>query len=223
MKFGRLSVLVCGACVWTNVVFAQASRIHDVSTAEVQSIAKKQPHDIANPKITLRVDDFADLDSSVLAGARKVTTEIFAEAGVQAVWLDCRVYRADCGAQAERPLFILRILGSSMDKDKGIVATESLGFAIPCHKTDGACLFYILYARIKALAVAHDLGSARMLGHVMAHEIGHALLGASPHEPFSIMQATFSIEETERTLYFTSGQSKRLRAELLERTRVTNR
>lgn len=218
MKLARM--FVCAACLSANVVFAQASRIHEMSSPAIQS-PEKQPHDIRNPKITLRVDDFANLDPSVLVGARRVTTEIFAAAGVQTVWLDCPVYHADCGAEAEKPLFILRILGPSMDKH--IVADdEALGFAIPCHKTDGACLSYILYWRIRALAAADNLSPARIVGHVMAHEIGHALLGPT-HEPFSIMQGTFSIHDTERLLYYTSGQSKRLQAELVARKRATTR
>ena len=222
MKLIRMSVFVCAACLWANVVFAQPQQILEMSTGAIQSTAKKQPHDIANPKITLRVEDFANLDPSVLAGARKVTTEIFAAAGVQTVWLDCPVYEADCGTEAEGPQFILRILGPSMDKD--IAADdEALGFAIPCHKTDGACLSYILYWRIRALAAADNLSPARMLGHVMAHEIGHALLGPNTHEAFSIMQATFSIHDTERVLYYTSRQSKRLQAELVARKRATTR
>jgi hypothetical protein len=220
MKLARMIVVVCAPCLWVNAVFAQGSRIDDMSTAAIQSIARKQPHDIGNPKITLRIDDFADLAPSVLASARRVTTEIFAEAGVQTVWLDCPVYRAECGAEAEKPLFILRVVGPSIDK--GLDTVESLGFAIPCHKTDEACLFYILYARIRALAAEQNLGPARMLGHVMAHEIGHALLSPNPHEPFSIMQATLSIEETERMLYFTSKHSKHLQAALLERKRMTH-
>jgi hypothetical protein len=222
MKLARMSAFFCAACLWATVVFAQPPQILEMSTGAIQSTAKKQPHDMANPKITLRVEDFANLDSSALVGARRVTTEIFAAAGVQTVWLDCPIYQADCGTQTEGPQFILRILGPSMDKD--IVADDqALGFAIPCHQTDGACLSYILYWRIGALAAADNLSPARMLGHVMAHEIGHALLGPNTHEPFSIMQATFSMHDTKRMLYYTSGQSKRLQAELVARKRATTR
>lgn len=221
MQFARISVVSCVACLCANILFAQASQIHEESRTEMQPMEKKQPDDKANPKINLRVDDFANLDAHVLAEARKVTTEIFADAGVQTSWLDCPIDHADCGAEAERPQFILRVLGPSMDKE--IPADEALGFSIPCHRKDGACLTYIFYQRIKELAAEYHLGPARMLGHVMAHEIGHALLGPNTHEAFSVMQNAFSIHDTERTLYFTSGQSKRLRVELLARKQAPNR
>jgi hypothetical protein len=193
----------------------------EVPPEAIQTTAEKQGHDIAKPKITLRVDDFANLDPTVLTGARKVTTEIFAKAGVQAVWLDCPVYHTDCGREVGRPQFILRILAPSMAKD--IIAHESLGFAIPCDKKEEACLFYILYYRINALAAANSLSPDRILGHVMAHEIGHTLLGPNAHALFGIMQSTLNPYDTERILVFTSDQSKHLRTELSARERATNR
>jgi hypothetical protein len=219
MRLGRLSVVLFGVSIWTASVFAQLPQIRELSDSA--KTAKEQPLDKAKPKITLRIDDFANISPAVLAGTRKVTTEIFAEAGVQTVWLDCPVYHADCGREAERPQFILRILVPSMAKN--IVADEALGFAIPCDKKEKACLFYIFYYRIESLAAAHSLNPDGILGHVVAHEIGHTLLGPKAHDLFGIMQNTLNLYDTERTLVFTSSQSKRLRTELLARNRATNR
>jgi hypothetical protein len=221
MELGRLSAVLFAVSISTASVFAQLPQIREVPHAAIQTTAKKQRPDIAKPKITLRVDDFASLDPTVLTGARKVTTEIFAEAGVQTVWLDCPVYHTDCGMEAERPQFILRILAPSMAKN--IVADEALGFAIPCDKKEEACLFYIFYYRIESLAAAHSLNPDRILGHVVAHEIGHTLLGPKAHDLFGIMQNTLNLYDTERILVFTSDQSKHLRNELLVRNRATNR
>ena len=170
MKLGLLSAFLCAVSIWVTAAFAQLPQIHEMSAAAIQTPTKKQARDEAKPKITLQVDDFAHLDPAVLAGARKVTTEILAAAGVQTVWLDCPVYHTDCGREAEKPQFILRILAPSMAKD--IVGDEALGFAIPCDKKEEACLFYIFYYRISDLAAARGLSPDRILGHVMAHEIG---------------------------------------------------
>jgi hypothetical protein len=221
MELGRLSAVLFAVSISTASVFAQLPQIREVSHAAIQTTAKKQRPDIAKPKITLRVDDFANLDPTVLTGARKVTTEIFAEAGVQTVWLDCPVYHTDCGMEAERPQFILRILAPSMAKN--IVEDVALGFAIPCDKKEEACLFYIFYYRINALAAAHNLSPERILGHVMAHEIGHTLLGPKAHDLFGIMQSTLNLYDTERILVFTSDQSKHLRTELFARNQATNK
>ena len=60
-----------------------------------------------------------------------------------------------------------------------------------------------------------------ILGHVMAHEIGHTLLGPNAHDLYGIMQASLPLTDIGRMLYFTSVQSRRLRTELLARKRAT--
>jgi len=135
---------------------------------------------------------------------------------VETVWLDCPVYQTDCSEEPERLQFMLRILPAAMKKD--IVAEDSLGFAIPCHEQDRGCLFYIFYSRISTLATGHGIGPGRILGHVMAHELGHGLLGPNAHEGYGIMQAKLPISDLSwKTLYFTAAQSKRIRTELLAR------
>lgn len=170
------------------------------------------------PKIWIRVYDLAHLEPTVLAGARSLATEIFRWAGVETVWLDCPVTQSDCGEETERPQFMLRILSPSMVKKMAV--PTALGFAMPCDESADSCVFYILYCRISALAAEHRIGSARILGHVMCHEIGHALLGHDAHELYGIMQSQLSIYDMERMLLFRSFQSKRLRAELVKRSRM---
>jgi len=93
-----------------------------------------------------------------------------------------------------------------------------IGFAIPCHEHDRGCLLCIFYSRISALAEETGIGPGRILGHVMAHELGHGLLGPDAHEGYDVMQAKLPISDLSwKTLYFTSAQSKRIRTELLAR------
>jgi hypothetical protein len=156
----------------------------------------------------------------VLADARTVASEIFRKAEVGAVWLDCPAADSDCGEGAELPQFRLRIVPPALAGDR--VGDDSLGFAVPCGQAEPACLFYISYVRIIDLATEHGGNPSRILGHVMAHEIGHALLGPNAHDLYGVMQARLPLH-VERTLYFTSAQSKRLKAELLARKRATGR
>lgn len=221
MKLVRPSAVLFAMSIWTGAIFAQLPVIRESSNSALQSTAKKEPQEIGKPKITLRIEDLANISPTVLNGATRVTTEIFAEAGVQTIWLDCNVDHTDCGREAEKPQFILRVLAPSMAKD--IFGDEALGFAIPCDKKEEACLFYIFYHRINALAAAHSLSPDRILGHVMAHEVGHTLLGPKAHDLFGIMQSTLNLYDTERILVFTSEQSRRLRTELLARNQATNR
>jgi len=221
MKLARCKVVLLAVSIWITAAFAQLLENPEMSNAATKKPARTQSDNKAQATIRLRVYDFAHLDPAVLADAKKVTTEIFRKAGVETVWLDCPAYQADCGEEPERLQFMLRILSPPMEKE--MVAEDALGFAIPCREDDRGCLFYILYSRISALAAEHNIGPGRILGHVMAHEIGHALLGPDAHDPYGLMQAKLSISGLDwRTLYFTFAQSRRIQTELA-RNRAANR
>src|SRR5262249_34746590 len=154
----------------------------------------------------------------VLAGARAVATEIFKQAGLQTVWLDCSGYQTDCGNEIERPQFAIRILTPAMQPEG--IGNEVMGFAMPCVEEQRACIAYILYDRIAELAAHGGTGPARLLGHAIVHEVGHALLGPEAHDLYGIMQARLALTNVEQTLFFTTTESRRLRAELLSRNRI---
>ena len=49
----------------------------------------------------------------------------------------------------------------------------------------------ILYDRVEALARRTSIPADTILGDAMAHEIGHVLLGSSPHATAGLMQANW--------------------------------
>ena len=208
--------LSCQVIEQATTAFRQLPVLRNMSNAATERPVKQRSNYKAEAAIRLRLQDFSRLEPAVLADAQKVTTEIFRKAGVETVWLDCPVEQADCAEEPERLQFILRILSTAMKKD--IVAEHSLGFAIPCHEHDQGCLLYIFYSRISTLAEETGISPGRILGHVMAHELGHELLGPDAHKGYGVMQAKLPILDLSwKTLYFTSAQSKRIRTELLAR------
>jgi hypothetical protein len=95
---------------------------------------------------------------------------------------------------------------------------DVLGTAYPDEK--GAGYFaYVFYDRIQELAQRRRLGHA-LLADVMAHEIGHLLLGSTSHSASGIMCAHWNYEElrkvSEGAMSFIPSQSRimldRLRA-----------
>lgn len=103
---------------------------------------------------------------------------------------------------------------------KAILSDGSLGLAIPCGVAEAACVFYAVYWRIRFIAENQYLATGRLLGHVIAREIGHVLVGPHAHDCYGIMQHNFRIREAERILYFTSGLAKQLRRDLIKRDAV---
>jgi len=133
--------------------------------------------------IALRVYDFAHLDPWVLQFAEEVASEIFRQTGIRAAWLTCPAAE-QCLAAPGRPEFRLEIVPNI----SGVAKEDTLGFALPCNIADHVCLSYVLYSPIRALAAHDGTTPSRLLGHVMAHEIGHALLGPNAHAPTGIMR-----------------------------------
>jgi len=164
------------------------------------------------PRLPILVYNFAQVEPSVLVEAQAVATQIFVQAGIQPIWIDCPGHQ-ECGGETKRPEFRIRILS----RGKNIVTHEPLGSAIRCERTADACLFYLFYAPIRKLAETLDARPGHVLGLVMTHEVGHALLGPNAHAVSGIMQASLPIADLDRMMYFTPAQGKRLQADLLAR------
>jgi hypothetical protein len=170
------------------------------------------PLSIRMPDITLRISDSAGVEPSVMTGARSVATDIFRAAGVNPLWVQCVTPGDGCVGDARRE-FSVRIVSSHLVQDSGW--DSSLGFAVPCAGGQEACIVYVLYSRICALAAGRGDRAGRVLGHVMAHEVGHAVLGRNAHGLFGIMRPRLAVNEMERTLYFTPFQARRLRTQVM--------
>lgn len=171
------------------------------------------------PKLTVVVYDLAHLDRPVLRSATEVATDIFQESGIEAEWFDCRRL-PECDLHTEGVQFRLIIQSrvENVVKDRSqarnLGESDTLGFAIPCDKADSACLFYIFYSPISSIASQYGASTAVVLGHVIVHEIGHALLGPDAHSRTGIMQPRFPIQALDRFLYFSPRESKRAREQL---------
>jgi hypothetical protein len=178
--------------------------------APAETVARIEHAGDFRPPLPILVYNVAQVELPVLVEAEAAATQIFAEAGVEAIWTNCPDHQ-ECGGEKKRPAFTMRILS----QEKGIVTHDPLGVAIPCDRSVGACLFYVFYAPIDDLAERHHVRQGHVLGQVMTHEVGHALLGPNAHALSGIMQARLPNADLEHMLYFTPGQARRMRAYLM--------
>ena len=69
------------------------------------------------------------------------------------------------------------------------------------------------------LHTAWNVGLADILGSVMAHELGHLILGSNSHSPTGIMRARWEHGELRRlergSLVFTDEQAERMRVKVI--------
>jgi hypothetical protein len=78
-------------------------------------------------------------------------------------------------------------------------------------------LVYVFFHRIMPIAVRYDQDYARLLGLVVAHELGHVLLPRDSHSPTGIMSARADVW-SRAVRYFSNEQGAAIRS-FLTRTR----
>ena len=168
-----------------------------------------------NSMITLRVANYARIPDAVLAAAERTAQRVLHETGVDTRWLECPLAGAAVDPEP-RPGpadFFLTVVSKVMRERRS--EQDALGFTLPCPQGRGGCLAYIFYPRIETMAADGDASLSDILGHAMAHEIGHLLLGPG-HSPVGLMREEWTRKDLESAarnqLSFTSQQVALLRA-----------
>ena len=176
-------------------------------------------------QIIARVHNYAHVDTELLVGAEAVTTSILREAKVEARWVYCPLTQEEeeryprCPADWGTNAFLLNILTPEM-VERIQTRVENLGSApSPCDEDATSCPINVFYFRVVERAEQFGIKPGRLLGHVLAHEVGH-LLGEN-HSSKGIMRGTWSRDDLMlmgfSILEFSTDQAKQLRAALLRR------
>jgi hypothetical protein len=180
----------------------------------------------AKAKLTLRVYDYAGVDSVSLGSSEKVAKAIFEAVGIEAIWVDCpaskrksRVYTA-CDPEMGPADLVLKILPRRMTM-KLHRSEDSLGSAHTCPDSEPACELTVFYDRLDGLA-ARGYRPDRILGYVIAHEVAHLLIGPR-HSDEGILRAVWTPSDLQRIslglpLTFTNDQCGQLQRAVLRRT-----
>ena len=81
------------------------------------------------------------------------------------------------------------------------------------------CYSDVFYDLATGLHAESNVGVANILGNVIAHELGHLLLGSNSHALSGIMKARWENEELKRMakggLFFTAEQAEHIRERLV--------
>lgn len=178
-------------------------------------------------RITVRVFNYAEVSSAVLAEAEGEATRIFERVGMAVAWIDCRppAGSAPSPAACEELLgptdLALRILSGSRAA-RATLGEDTLGYAVI--SGGRGSMASVFHDRARQLAEGGMVSHCQALGHAMAHEIGHLLLGTAQHASRGIMRARWEREDlhdaARRGLVFDPQQAERLRAEVHRRVAV---
>jgi hypothetical protein len=180
--------------------------------------------------ITIRVHNYAGVAPKTLADTEEVATEIFQEAGVETRWVDIVSTREN--TQVSSPYYPaltsadiqLSILPSKMSDRLGL-PNNVIGLA---PDTD-AQIIYVFESKVETvfwrlLRAQHNgrmerpVSRAQILGHVIAHELGHLLLNLKGHSAHGIMRDEMDFTDRHDSLLFTPQQAEVLRADVRRRS-----
>ena len=169
------------------------------------------------PTVSVRVLNYVEAAAATVAKAEREAGRILRDAGLKVVWLDCPVGQSTVEATdpCRQPLIptdlLLRVLS---DHSRRGIQYESFGFAV------APALASVYYEHAMSLATLNNAHYEVpiILGCVMAHEIGHLLLGPSSHSECGIMQGQWGRKQVRLimcgSLHFTVEQSILIRAEV---------
>lgn len=217
--------LIIGGNAPGNLAVAQTSASLRASRVSAATAARSQAGPVLTTTITFRVYNYAHVHRGTLSSAEEVTSAIFEEAGVGTAWVDCPLSATeaplypDCERPMGRTDLVLKIVPHSMEA-KLSFRGEALGFAEPCPEGP-ACEISVFYEQIEDTATS-EYRVDRILGHVIAHEAGHVLLGPNAHFPVGIMRGMWSPRDFQLIslgfpLDFTDEQRTQLHADLIAR------
>ncbi len=222
----RSLALILGFCLLLplEAAFAQSAQPSKSRRSIPQTVA--HPTSGAEARLTLRIYNYAALDSASLTASERVAGAILENVGIEAIWVDCptstrrsQAYPA-CDSDMGTTDLVLRILPRRM-AEKLRRSNDSLGSAQTCPETEPACELTVFYHRVDELAT-NGYRADLILGHVIAHEVAHVLLGPR-HSDDGILRAAWSPSDLQRIslgmhLDFSTDQSKQLRLAVLRRT-----
>lgn len=176
--------------------------------------------------LTIRVFDYSDVPEPTLRQAKGEATRIFAEVAVAIEWIDCPMKPEDaeanpvCRGGLEPNVVVVRIQPRFSPALSPSFRNLTLGFA-PLVEGERGAYANIFQDRVQALARGGEFSEALILGHAVAHEIGHLMLRTMTHSATGLMRARLGRDELKLAqmgrLLFTREQGKLILGEVLAR------
>ena len=186
------------------------------------SLVGAAPASAQNAPVTtlmVLVDDYVSVSPNILERAREETTRIFRNINVEIIWLTRGDARFEDFAVLMSVVSVQILSPEMVDRVK---KRESvMGWAAP-----GTRLVKVQYGGIEALVgetealswIRREKDIACILGHVVAHELGHLLLPRGTHSGSGIMQSRLNRQlAASGGLFFTASEAQAIRTKLATR------
>jgi hypothetical protein len=170
-----------------------------------------------NSQLTVYVSDSANTPGRSLFDAEHEAARIFKNAGIAVKWVNCSrsadASRDSRCQQVPAPgEFAVRIIPRARQAPSTVFGTSFLG-------PSGGVYADIFFDRVQLLRdIDPNLSVAPILGDVIAHELGHLLLGENSHTHTGLMQPSWQYPQLRLIemghLQFDAGEAAHLRERL---------
>jgi hypothetical protein len=158
--------------------------------------------------VSVLMIDQTGLAESMILRAEAEATRIYRALGVDVIWV-----KPDSAAAN----FDLTVKIVSQPLSTKEVATDALGVAAGTRTARGKTA-YAFCRRIEEFSARHSVDAGRILGHVIAHELGHLLLPYNAHARSGIMTGGWDDAQATRAsrgvLAFSAAESTQIRETL---------
>jgi hypothetical protein len=185
-----------------------------------------QPPD-AGMQIEVQIYNYSKVPHEMLVRAEQESARIFERIGIATIWLDCpltsqEAVRNRAHALPDAPTRLaLRFLSNSMADSLGVDG-DIFGSALLPAEVGFGVVANVYADRTRELADRREFEV--ILGWVIAHELGHLLLGEHRHAAAGIMHARWRARELkpngQAAMLFLPAEAKRIRAHLRARMNV---
>jgi hypothetical protein len=190
-------------------------------TAQLTNSAANHIGQTQTPCISVLVINPARVPQDTLSVALDKARRIFLGTGVRLLWLGLSVNsRQQVGFTESGPdsanSLVLRIVSRPVS---GLAGPDALGFAVVTG--EGSKYASVFRERVLGATRRGRYSEAMLMGHAIAHELGHLLLGPSAHSRYGLMASQWRTNELDRAevglLQFSPGEAAGLRAESFRR------
>ncbi|HLV85730.1 MAG TPA: hypothetical protein VKV39_02060 [Candidatus Sulfotelmatobacter sp.] len=180
-------------------------------------------------EITVRVIDEVGVPAKEWEAAKLFADKILRSAGVPVTWVRClwnpATGNTDCPL-SEIPNQLSLLVVSEQTARRLRDHAEAFGMALVLPNGSFGSRGYVFYGRIQIkCAEKHEINEESLLGAVVAHEIGHLLLGPNSHSRVGIMKPEFDRNDVRgimlSALKFDHRQSEALRVAVTSRVQAS--
>ena len=185
--------------------------------------ASAKPDRSDAPLLSVSLFNDAKVAPEVLAQAQSRASLVLEQAGIRVRWLNCSSAPLQAPGQFQRPSacssiafpshLSVRILGGT----RRLPGEDIFGQSFLDASGIGAYA-NVYYQHIAASGLQSFLSNGEILGYVIAHEVGHLLLGVGSHSPAGLMCARWSPAQlrlaSKGLVFFTVAQSALMRSRL---------